>query len=255
MDRDGLPRLRLHRPAMTRGDRLGHSWRAGKLLLPGLASDYAAMIRAALALHEATGTREYLFAALAWQAALDRHYAHYDNGGYFLTANDAEGLVVRPDSTLDEAIPNPAGLAAQNLIRLAILSGDDIWRSAPTSCSTACCRLRRRACISMRACSTPSTCGCAPSRSSRWARKLTGSPTLRSPCPISTVSWRVLGRQLITARASGTRSLHRTGRNRRAHMRRRTVFTAGDRGGQAGRAVAALRDTIRAPVTMVVSAP
>jgi uncharacterized protein YyaL (SSP411 family) len=113
---------------MTRGDRLGHSWRAGKLLLPGLASDYAAMIRAALALHEATGAREYLVAALAWQAALDRHYSHKENGGYYLTANDAEGLVVRPDSTVDEAIPNPSGLAAQNLVRLAVLSGDDIWR-------------------------------------------------------------------------------------------------------------------------------
>jgi uncharacterized protein YyaL (SSP411 family) len=113
---------------MTRADRLGHSWRAGKLLLPGLASDYAAMIRAALALHEATGAQEYLFAALAWQAALDRHYVHAGNGGYYLTANDAEGLVVRPDSTIDEAIPNPAGLAAQNLVRLAILTGDDIWR-------------------------------------------------------------------------------------------------------------------------------
>jgi uncharacterized protein len=113
---------------MTRGDRLGHSWRDGKLLLPGLASDYAAMIRAALALHEATGAREYLAAALAWQAALDRHYAHEANGGYYLTANDAEGLVVRPDSTIDEALPNASGLAAQNLTRLAILSGDDIWR-------------------------------------------------------------------------------------------------------------------------------
>jgi uncharacterized protein YyaL (SSP411 family) len=113
---------------MTRGDRLGHSWRAGKLLLPGHASDYAAMTRAAIALYEATGAQEYLFAALAWQAALDRHYANNDNGGYYLTANDAEGLVVRPDSTVDEAIPNPAGLAAQNLVRLAVLTGDDIWR-------------------------------------------------------------------------------------------------------------------------------
>ncbi len=41
--------------AMTRGDRLGHSWRDGRLLYPGLASDFAAMIRAALALFEATG--------------------------------------------------------------------------------------------------------------------------------------------------------------------------------------------------------
>ena len=40
---------------MTRGDRLGHSWRAGKFKFPGLSSDFAAMIRAALALYEATG--------------------------------------------------------------------------------------------------------------------------------------------------------------------------------------------------------
>ena len=31
--------------AMAHGDRLGHSWREGKLLFPGLASDHAAMIR------------------------------------------------------------------------------------------------------------------------------------------------------------------------------------------------------------------
>ena len=52
----------------ARGDRLGHSWREGRLLFPGLASDHAAMIRAALALHEATGERRYLERALAWQA-------------------------------------------------------------------------------------------------------------------------------------------------------------------------------------------
>src|SRR5439155_17374849 len=45
---------------MCRDDRLGHSWRAGKLLFPGLASDHANMIRAALALHEATGEGAYL---------------------------------------------------------------------------------------------------------------------------------------------------------------------------------------------------
>ena len=40
--------------SMTQGDRLGHSCRVGRLLFPGLASDFAAMIRAALALYEAT---------------------------------------------------------------------------------------------------------------------------------------------------------------------------------------------------------
>src|SRR4029077_20101258 len=114
---------------LGRGDRLGHSWRDGRLLFPGLASDHAAMIRAALALHEATGEAGYLERALDWQAALDRRYADPATGGYFLTANDAEGLVVRPNATADEATPNPNSVAAHNLLRLAVVSGQDHWRA------------------------------------------------------------------------------------------------------------------------------
>jgi uncharacterized protein len=113
---------------MAKGDRLGHSWRDSKLLYPGLASDHAAMTKAALALHEATGAPAYLERAAEWQLALDRHYTRQDTGGYYLTADDAEGLIVRPDSTIDEATPNPNGVAAQNLIRLAVLTGDENWR-------------------------------------------------------------------------------------------------------------------------------
>jgi uncharacterized protein YyaL (SSP411 family) len=113
---------------MTRGDRLGHSWRQGRLLFPGLASDHAGMIRAALTLHEATGEGAFLERALAWQGALDRHYANPGNGGYFLTADDAEGLVVRPSATTDDATPNANAMAAQNLIRLAVFTGQQAWR-------------------------------------------------------------------------------------------------------------------------------
>jgi uncharacterized protein YyaL (SSP411 family) len=113
---------------MAHGDRLGHSWRKGKLLLPGLASDHASMIRAALALHEATGDHAYLERALAWQGTLDRHYANPGNGGYFLTADDAKDLVVRPSATTDDATPNPNALAAQNLVRLAVFTGQHAWR-------------------------------------------------------------------------------------------------------------------------------
>jgi uncharacterized protein len=113
---------------MARGDRLGHSWREGKLLFPGLASDHAAMIRAALALCEATGEQDYLERAFTWQGALDRHYGNPETGGYFLTADDAEGLVVRPSSTSDDAIPNANAVAAENLIRFAAVSGQHAWR-------------------------------------------------------------------------------------------------------------------------------
>ncbi len=115
--------------SMTKNNRLGHSWRDGRLLFPGLASDFAAMIRAALALHEATGESDDLAQALRWQAALEQHYVDPATGGYFLTADDAEGLVVRPHSTADDAIPNHNAVAAANLVRLAAASGDDRFRA------------------------------------------------------------------------------------------------------------------------------
>src|SRR5262249_31323053 len=114
---------------MVRGDRLGHSWREDRLLFPGLASDFAAMIRAALALYEATGEGSYLDRARAWQREFNAHYANPQNGGYYLTADDAEGLIVRPAASYDDATPNPNSIAAQNLVRLALLAGDDTWHA------------------------------------------------------------------------------------------------------------------------------
>jgi uncharacterized protein YyaL (SSP411 family) len=114
---------------MTRDGRLGHSWREGRLLIPALASDYAAMTRGALALFEATGEQRFLQQAIDWQQSLDAHYADAEHGGYYLTADDAEGLIVRPHSTVDDAIPNHVGLIAQNLARLVVLTGDAHWRS------------------------------------------------------------------------------------------------------------------------------
>jgi uncharacterized protein YyaL (SSP411 family) len=115
--------------SMSQNDRLGHSWRDGTLLLPGLASDYASMIRAALALYEATSEQRFLDVAVQWQHSLDTHYADHEHGGYYLTADDAEGLIIRPHSTIDDAIPNHTGLIAQNLVRLSVLTGDPCWRT------------------------------------------------------------------------------------------------------------------------------
>ncbi|MBN8919455.1 MAG: thioredoxin domain-containing protein, partial [Rhizobiales bacterium] len=113
---------------MRDGERLGHSYRGGRLLLPGLASDYAWMMRAALALHEVTGKPYYLRQALAWQSVLDTHHADAETGGYYLTADDAAGLVIRPHATNDDAIENHNAVAAENLVRLAALTGDHAWR-------------------------------------------------------------------------------------------------------------------------------
>lgn len=86
------------------------------------------MIGAALALHQATGEASYLDRAVAWQEKLEAHHAAED-GGYYLTADDAEGLILRPDATADDAVTNPNALIARNLVRLATLTGEESWRA------------------------------------------------------------------------------------------------------------------------------
>lgn len=108
---------------MERDGRLGHSWRAGKLVFPGLASDHAAMARAAIALAEATGAPGYVMKAEAFLDTLDRHYADPHTGALYLTADDAPPLVVRPMATMDESQPNYQAVAADALVRLAALTG------------------------------------------------------------------------------------------------------------------------------------
>ncbi len=113
---------------MEKDGRLGHSWRAGKLVFPGLASDHAAMARAAIALAEATGDAGYTAKADAFLETLERHYADPHSGAYFLTADDAPPLVVRPLSTMDEAQPNYQAVAADALVRLSALTGREALR-------------------------------------------------------------------------------------------------------------------------------
>jgi uncharacterized protein YyaL (SSP411 family) len=113
---------------MTKDSRLGHSYRAGALLFPGLSSDYGSMIRAALALHRATGEGAYLDRAVEWERLLEKHHASPETGGYFLTADDGGQLILRPNSTRDDAIPNPHAWMAQNLVRLSALTGHYSYR-------------------------------------------------------------------------------------------------------------------------------
>ena len=53
-----------------------------------------------------------------------------ERGGYFLTASDAEQLIVRPKETYDGALPSGNSAAAAILQRLAALTGDFFWQEA-----------------------------------------------------------------------------------------------------------------------------
>lgn len=114
---------------MVAEGRLAHSWCGAKIVLPGLASDLAAMARAGIALHEATGAPEPLAHAVHFLEVLETHHRDPETGAYFLTADDGDSLILRPLATHDEAVPNSNAVAADALIRLAALTGNDALRA------------------------------------------------------------------------------------------------------------------------------
>ncbi len=123
-----------HMSAGPDGSRLVHAWRQDRVGSVAFALDYAAMIGAALALHEAVLGRDsvaaarYLAQAVAWSAELDAHFA-LPGGMVAMTRDDAADILVRPAPTLDEAVPNANGVYAAALIRLAALTGDEAYRT------------------------------------------------------------------------------------------------------------------------------
>jgi uncharacterized protein YyaL (SSP411 family) len=108
--------------------RLLHSWRAGSARHPASVDDYANLCRAALALHEATGSNDFLERARNWVAILDRYYWDGAAGGYFFAANDTKGLIARAKTAADSAVPAGNGTLVGVLARLAILTGDETHR-------------------------------------------------------------------------------------------------------------------------------
>ena len=116
------------RTRMSRGDRLTHSLRGGRLQAVAMLDDYAQMARAALLLYEVTGKEDTLRQAIRWVATADRHYWDDAAGGYFFTADDAGDLILRAKSALDHATPSGNSVMVEVLSRLYCYTGDDAYR-------------------------------------------------------------------------------------------------------------------------------
>jgi uncharacterized protein len=110
------------------GERLYHSWRAGKRQHPGFADDYAHMARAAVALWESTNDKRYLELAQGWIRTLNEHFWNMQNGDYFNTADDGEALIVRPRMIFDQATPCANGVMISVLAKLYYATSDDGYR-------------------------------------------------------------------------------------------------------------------------------
>ena len=112
--------------------RLGHAWRGGALVWPGMASDYAAMMRAALALAEAsTEADAQSLCDLAYRLsqALEAHHLERTTGFLCTSADDAPDVVFRARPTTDDAVPNAHAVYAQALLNLSSLTGQALLRT------------------------------------------------------------------------------------------------------------------------------
>ncbi|HXJ00180.1 MAG TPA: thioredoxin domain-containing protein [Micropepsaceae bacterium] len=91
------------------GDRLFHSYRAGKKQHLAFADGYANMANAALALWEATQDRSYLERAIAWTRVLDGEFWDVVQGGYVYSKNPDVPEQVRTRTAFDAQMPSANG--------------------------------------------------------------------------------------------------------------------------------------------------
>ncbi len=113
--------------------RLLRSWRNGVAGRPGFADDHALMASACLTLYETTFELRWFEQARVLADDLLRSFRDDERGGFFQTASDAERLVLRPKELYDNAVPSGNSVAAEVLLRLALLTGDAGYETAGLS--------------------------------------------------------------------------------------------------------------------------
>ncbi len=115
------------------GGRLLRSWRNGSAGRPGFADDHAVLAAACLTLYETTFDVRWFEQALSLADELLRLFRDDERGGFFQTGSDAEVLVLRPKELYDNATPSGNSVAAEVLLRLALLTGEAGYENAGLS--------------------------------------------------------------------------------------------------------------------------
>ena len=98
--------------------RLPHSRLSHAARHPAMSSDYAAMINASIALFEATSDMALLSHAKHWFETLNAFHGD-GRGSHFLTAHDANDVILRVRGDQDEAIESATAQIVESLVRLA----------------------------------------------------------------------------------------------------------------------------------------
>ena len=114
---------------MTEGSRgrLLRTFKSGRARLPGTLDDHAQVTDGLLALYEATGEARWLEEAHRLTRLSVGLFWDGGERAFYMTAADDPGLVQRPVSTFDSAVPSGMSVTVENLIRLGDICGESKW--------------------------------------------------------------------------------------------------------------------------------
>jgi len=103
----------------TEDGALLHRYREGEAAIPGYATDYAYLIWGLIELYESTFTSTYLRQAGELMGRFIEDFWDEDaGGGFFLTADEAETLLLRQRNDTDGALPSAGSVALLDLLKL-----------------------------------------------------------------------------------------------------------------------------------------
>ena len=112
-----------------RGGRLHRTWKDGEARHPGLLEDHAFLVAGFLDLYEASADLAWLEEAVAMNAVLTDRFEDKASGGFFLTGDGHEELLVREKPMYDGAEPAGTSVAVLNLLRLHEFTTDPQYRT------------------------------------------------------------------------------------------------------------------------------
>ena len=108
---------------------LFRSYKDGRARFNAYLEDYAAFARGLVALYESTFEMRWLAEAVRLTKIMQSQFADEVRGGFYQTGMAHEQLVVRRKDFIDNAIPSGNSMAAELLLRLAKLTGNEEYRS------------------------------------------------------------------------------------------------------------------------------
>ena len=101
------------------------TWKDGRAKLNGYIEDYANLADGLIELYQVSGETKYLLEAKQLADTMITEFWDEENGGFFFTSNDHEELIVRNKDFYDNATPAGNSVAADVLLKLAKLFGEE----------------------------------------------------------------------------------------------------------------------------------